>query len=422
MQLEDLHELRDYRVFFKHLCPLLILFVTVFRIFGNEFTPLAEQPFPDAISYTREAVAISEGNGFKVDFDERLGPSGIDMGGESYFSTRYPPGFPLALALFALIGGEGGVQWGSRFVVVLLVIAVAVLAFAIGGALASCLASVFVAISPFATEASTLVLSDAFGALLTLLALGSIIVLKKMKDRGKSGDAILLCLGAICGFAVFSRIALVTLLIGAMIVFPTRKSLRLIVLGASPFLIVLAGYQLVEFGAPWRTGYSMFVQGEIEFSLAYPLKPNLYGERGFIFSDRLGGSLMRWTCPCDEYGPMGKAPSLLFYPAVGLGFYWVFFPPFVGLAAIASLVWKRRESSAKFATVIIFLNLLMTTFYFYQGARLFAPAAYLLLLFGSIGLAVFINRVLTRFRGLSFNDSDVAKPILAKGAGIVDNG
>ena len=422
MQLEDLHELRDYRVFFKHLCPLLILFVTVFRIFGNEFTPLAEQPFPDAISYTREAVAISEGNGFKVDFDERLGPSGIDMGGESYFSTRYPPGFPLALALFALIGGEGGVQWGSRFVVVLLVIAVAVLAFAIGGALASCLASVFVAISPFATEASTLVLSDAFGALLTLLALGSIIVLKKMKDRGKSGDAILLCLGAICGFAVFSRIALVTLLIGAMIVFPTRKSLRLIVLGASPFLIVLAGYQLVEFGAPWRTGYSMFVQGEIEFSLAYPLKANLYGERGFIFSDRLGGSLMRWTCPCDEYGPMGKAPSLLFYPAVGLGLYWVFFPPFVGLAAIASLVWKRRESSAKFATVIIFLNLLMTTFYFYQGARLFAPAAYLLLLFGSIGLAVFINRVLTRFRGLSFNDSDVAKPILAKGAGIVDNG
>ena len=422
MQLEDLHELRDYRVFFKHLCPLLLLFVTVFRIFGNEFTPLAEQPFPDAISYTREAVAISEGNGFKVDFDERLGPSGIDMGGESYFSTRYPPGFPLALALFALIGGEGGVQWGSRFVVVLLVIAVAVLAFAIGGALASCLASVFVAISPFATEASTLVLSDAFGALLTLLALGSIIVLKKMKDRGKSGDAILLCLGAICGFAVFSRIALVTLLIGAMIVFPTRKSLRLIVLGASPFLIVLAGYQLVEFGAPWRTGYSMFVQGEIEFSLAYPLKPNLYGERGFIFSDRLGGSLMRWTCPCDEYGPMGKAPSLLFYPAVGLGLYWVFFPPFVGLAAIASLVWKRRESSAKFATVIIFLNLLMTTFYFYQGARLFAPAAYLLLLFGSIGLAVFINRVLTRFRGLSFNDSDVAKPILAKGAGIVDNG
>lgn len=404
MHLEDLHELRDYRVFFKHLCPLLILFVTVFRIFGNEFTPLAEQPFPDAISYTREAVAISEGNGFKVDFDERLGPSGIDMGGESYFSTRYPPGFPLALALFALMGGEGGVQWGSRFVVVLLVIAVAVLAFAIGGALASCLASVFVAISPFATEASTLVLSDAFGALLTLLSLGSIIVLKKMKDHGKSGDAILLCLGAICGYAVFSRIALVILLIGAMIVFPSRKSLRLIVLGASPFLIVLAGYQLVEFGAPWRTGYSMFVQGVNEFSLAYPLKPNLYGERGFIFSDRLGGSLMRWTCPCDEYGPMGKAPSLLFYPAVGLGFYWVFFSPFVGLAAIASLVWKRRESSAKFATVIIFLNLLMTTFYFYQGARLFAPAAYLLLLFGSIGLAVFINRVLTRFRGLRFND------------------
>ena len=395
--------------------------MTVFRIFGNEFTPLAEQPFPDAISYTREAVAISEGNGFKVNFDERLGPSGIDMGGESYFSTRYPPGFPVALALFALMGGEGGVQWGSRFVVVLLAIAVAVLAFAIGGALASCLASVFVAISPFATEASSLVLSDAFGALLTLLALGSIIVFKKMKDRGKSGDAILLCLGAICGFAIFSRIALVILLIGAMIVFPTRKSLRLVLLGASPFLILLAGYQWVEFGAPWRTGYSLFVQGINEFSLAYPLRQNLFGERGFIFSDRLGGSLMRWTCPCDEFGPMGKAPSALFYPAVGIGLYWVFFPPFVGLVAIASLFWKRHESSAKFATVIIFLNLLMTTFYFYQGARLFAPAAYLLLLFGSLGLAVFIKGVLVRFRGLRFYDSDVAKPISVKGREITDD-
>ncbi len=361
--------------------------------------PVLNQPYPDALSYVREAVQISEGEGFKTDFDERLDIKSTIKESKGLFSSRYPPGFPIFLAPFALINGERGVQWGSKAVSVILPLLLALLALEIYGPLAAILTSIFVILSPFASESASLVFSDLFGAVITLLAIGALLMARRFPQGNYLTKYSFVLFGVFCGFGLLSRTSLVILLLAAGLVFIREKALKFIIIGALPFLILLGSYQWIEFGSPLRSGYSEFVVGVDEFAPKWATKSEIFGERAFIYSDRLNGGAVRWTCPCDEFGPMGKAPNIVFYPLVLAGMYWIFSPPVLGVVGLFYLIKRRSVIENRFAICVIFLNLVMSIFYFYQGARLVAPAGYLLLLFGSVGLAKLLTRLKFLFMG-----------------------
>ncbi len=96
---------------------------------------------------------------------------------------------------------------------------------------------------------------------------------------------------------------------------------------------------------------------------------------------------MRWTCPCDEFGPMGKASNLVFYPAVVLGLYWIYFPPLFPLLAVPELSRRRGTVAARFAALVVVGNVTMMLPYFYQAARFVAPAAVVVLPYASAAVA-----------------------------------
>jgi hypothetical protein len=251
--------------------------------------------------------------------------------------------------------------------------------------------------SPFFRKSSTLVMSDAFGTLLCLLAVLTVIEITRCEIRGTKTRNLSILLGMICGYATISRISLIFLFVAAIVVFAKRENLSMIVVGFSPFVIFLGILQFVQFGSPLRTGYSEYVHGYIEFSLSHLTRVNPYGERGFLFPDWSNGKLMKWTCPCDEHGPIGKAPNIVFYPATLAGLYWIFMPPLLGVLGLIKIFRTRMSLTYQFMAAVIALNTLLMSVYFFQGARLVAPSALALLICGSISSAEFVQRMVGRF-------------------------
>ena len=109
---------------------------------------------------------------------------------------RFPPGTSLILAPFALIGSyPGNVEFGSRLIVVALVIGSGWAAYSLAGWYAALLAVLLVSISEFAIRSSEVVMSDALAALL-------IVVCVPLIKRRAQGSAYLLGLIAGFGFVV----------------------------------------------------------------------------------------------------------------------------------------------------------------------------------------------------------------------------
>jgi hypothetical protein len=79
--------------------------------------------------------------------------------------------------------------------------------------------------------------------------------------------------------------------------------------------------------------------------------------------------------------------SLLFYPALLLGLFWVFTPPLVPLAAAGYSLRQRRRESVRYLLCLVAANLLLVLPYFYTAARLVTPAASALLVLAAAGLA-----------------------------------
>ncbi len=372
----------------------VLLIVLTWHVLFTDTKPLEAQPFPDSHSYVREAIQIAQGDGFKVDFDERVS-SGTDMnGGGQLYPSRYPPGLSVVLAPFALIAGESGVFFGSRLIIAFLLVATWMIARQLGGRIAGLVASGILFVSPFPREAATVVLSDAPGALMTLGIV--LLIIRHTKTSSlMPGRRLLFFMGVIAGFALLTRLSLVVLSMALVAVFPRPRYLKWIALGFAPLVIFLMVYQWVEFGSPLTTGYDFYLPSLREFEADNALKANPFSERAFIFSDRLDGRLMEWTCPCDEFGPMGKASNAVFYPAVLLGLYWVYIPPVIAVFAVKSL-WKwRSDLTARFSILVVTSNLLMMIFYFYQGARLVSPAAFLLVAYTSVGMAEVCRKFVT---------------------------
>jgi 4-amino-4-deoxy-L-arabinose transferase-like glycosyltransferase len=364
--------------------------------------PLEQQPFPDSISYAREAIQIANGNGFKIDINESV-PLTQQKFSEKLYPSRYPPGFSLILTPFVRFSNNQmyATQLGSKAVSVSLLLLIFLLAWFLSGALAAMVVIGITAWSPFLEASSRLVMSDALGASITMVVVLTLLFASRHQKRTKTSTFLYVLAGAFAGLGIISRSSLAVILIALLIATRPLRHLRWVLVGVLPFLIFLGTYQWTEFGNPLKTGYDYYLPDLKEFSLEFVSKENLLSEREFIYQEKLNGSLMKWTCPCDEFGPVGKASNLIFYPSVLLGVYWFYYPPLIALFGFWSL-WQRRQLYlTKLSVLIIMFNLLMFLFYFYQGARLIAPAAFLLLVYSAVGivdlLRIFWRKSCSRF-------------------------
>lgn len=359
----------------------------VMRLVSVPAVALDAQPFPDAQVYADTAVQVAHGNGIVTRVDEHR-PVTEWRTRETLGPGRYPPGFSLALAPFAWLGPTdfGGVQTGARLLTIVLVLVVAGAALALGGAVAAAIATIVAATSPFVTTSAGLVLSDAFGALLAV----AIVVLLAFVERpsGSEGrrDGLLVVAGFVAGYGILTRTSAAFVLAALALALRRPRAWILVGLGALLPLSFLGAFQWAYFGNPFHSGYEYHLPTLRMFGIRHVVTENLFGERGFVFNDLLDGALMRWTCPCDAFGPIGKASNLVFYPAILLGAYWVYFPPLFPLFGCAELYRRRRTSAARFASFVVVANVVLSWPYFYQAGRLVAPAAEVLLVYSAVGL------------------------------------
>lgn len=384
------------------LCKVRWIFAAVplacalFVVLTTESRSIEFQPYPDSHSYLSEAMQISRGEGLKIDFDETRSKGDSLAQTGALYPSRYPPTFPLVLSPFAFFAGDSGVFVAVKVFTALLVLVCWAIARHLGGLLAASIVALIFFVSPFASDAASLILSDAFGALLILIIFGLLLVTSSESTGSRRESQLAFLAGLIAGIAFSSRLALIVVPIALLMSVRGRIRYRWMVLGLMPMVMLLGTYQTVEFGAPWRTGYDYYEPDRSEFNVDYLTRSNPPSDRSFLFDDRLDGALMGLTCPCDEYGPMGLAGNIVFYPALLLGLYWVYFPPLFSLFAVVWWKTGRNELASRFAILIAGLNMILMMFYYYQGARLMAPTAILLLVLASVGASDTIRWLVRR--------------------------
>lgn len=367
---------------------LAILAVAVGALWAATPLPPAEQPHPDAHVYADMAIQITRGHGFRTRIDERLTFEQQRPGARLY-ATRYAPGFPLALTPFVALGTgtpADGAR-GARVIAVAALSVVFVAGYLLAGPEGAAIAALVSWASPFFERSARLVMSDAFGALLSVAIVICLLAAGAASRPRRGRDAFVVLAGFCGGFAVLSRVSAVFVLVALAAAVTTWRQRMLAMLGALPLLVVLAGYQWAYFGHPLRSGYAQFLPGVKLFDPSYATTPNLRGDRRFVFDDKLDGLLMQWTCPCDGQGPMGKAPNVVFYPAVLLGLYWIYFPPLLPLLGLVELYRRRRTTAARYAGFVVVGNVALMVPYLFQCARFVAPAALVLLVYSSAGMA-----------------------------------
>lgn len=331
--------------------------------------PLDLQPFPDAAEYADAALQLASGKGY-VTFAH----------GDEAQPPRYPPGFSAVLAPFVKWGGAfpESAQRGSKSIVVLLLLAIWTAAYLIGGPPAALIAALLFAASPFFTTAAGLVMSDALGALLTVVSVALVARPSRLTAAAS---------GFFAGAAVTVRLAALASLVGLALGFERRRLAGLALVVSVPFLAFLLVFQWTSLGHPLRTGYDYYFPDLQEFDLGYVTRDDPQGDGPWVVDDRLHGRLMEWTCPCPQGGAMSNLANIVFYPAVALGAFWIYTPPFVSLFAAWELLRRRRSAIGRYVALVIASNIVLFAFYFYQAARFLAPVGALLIVFSAVGLA-----------------------------------
>ncbi len=323
---------------------------------------LADQPFPDAQEVTEVTWRMVHGQGYT-----------ITLHGSEPLPPRYAPGYPIALAPFALVGSEypGRIPRGPAFYAALYVVAVCLAAWTMGGPAAGALAALVVGISPFAREMARMVMSDAFAAALTML----LIPLLHKPTRNRA-----LWAGLLAGSLVAVRLPMVLNLAALLVALPRSLWSRAILAAAIP-LAAYAAFNHFTYGGPFTTGYHHWVH-EKNLSLDY-VTTVLKKEGGGITPDALEGRIVRLIDrrPSSSWSLAGQEnfPNYIFYPAVLGGVFWVFTPPFLSLLGLSSYWWNRNRPEARFALVLCGISVLFFCCYFYQGTRFMAAPASVLL-------------------------------------------
>ena len=362
----------------------LVTLASTIAVLSTPVRPLPDQPFPDAQEYAGAAQQLAAGHGYVtyVQANEPLPP-------------RYPPGFSLALAPFAFDGEYPlNVQAGSKLLAAAYIVATAGVAWMIGGSIAAALAAAVIGISPFATTSASLVMSDAFAAALTVLLVGVLYQVSKMRAIGA---------GILAGVLVLVRLSSLFGFVACVAVVPRRLWVYIVV-AALPFLAALGLYQWATFGSPIRTGYDYWLPDLRTFDPSFALRTHPQGDGPYIVADRLNGALAQPLCACPGQSPQIALPNVAFYPAVLIGLLWIFAPPLWGLFGLAYTWSRRREPAFALILWLTLVTFLVQIFYFYQGARFMAGPATLLAIGGSVGLGRWIE---TRLFG---------RPVVANGA------
>ncbi|MEO6224143.1 MAG: hypothetical protein ABIP90_12920 [Vicinamibacterales bacterium] len=367
---------RDPAAFRRKLSPSLAMVMTaaaLLPILSTEPRPTHLQPLPDAHEYADGARQIAGGKGYVTSVHDN--DTWTDDGQAR--PPRYPPGFSLALVPFAANGAYpdnvlGAARWFATFYLIAAVWA----AWSVGGPLAGMLAAGLIGISPFGEQSASVLLSEAFGVALTVLLVP---LLHKPSDRRTA------IAGVVAGLSVLVRFNLIVN-IAALALATRGRTRHRALLYTVPPLAGLFLYQWLTFGSPLKTGYGYWSPERERFSMSHVIG---WSERppGAAFSDVMHGKVMRWACPCREGGSQLSLPSVVLYPAVLAGLFWVFSPPLVPIAGAIYLWRRRRDPPAAIAIWVIVLTFGIHVAYFYQTERFMAPSATLLTVFAGVALA-----------------------------------
>jgi hypothetical protein len=374
----------------KKFIASVVVLVCVVSLLSKNPKPIESQPFPDSAEYVDVALQISNGHGFKTSIDEQK--PATEQTNKVLRPSRYPPGFPLVLSLFTNVSRSQteGIQIGSKMVGIFLLVAMFIASWLMSGPMAALLVALLGIYSPFVGGAGKLVMSDALGAAIVVI----ILIFFLLGDRyPKFLHSTGVAIGFLSGYAVLVRLSAVVVLLAALICSLKRRTFIVTALAALPGLMFLAVYQWTEFGNPFFTGYDYYLPNLKEFAMQYVNKPDLFGEKGYIFADRLNGSLMRWTCPCPVAGPTGHSPNWFFYPSLLGGFFWIYAPPGLGVLGLYAMFRGKSLSHGLFAIVVSVGTVTLFTGYFYQGARLVAPAGVLVMIFSANGTVSVARRL-----------------------------
>jgi hypothetical protein len=341
--------------------------------------PLRPQPWPDAMEYADAARQLASGNGY-VTYIHKGDPH----------PPRYPPGFSIALAPFVGLGGPhpAGVQIGSKFYAALYVVAAVGTAWLIGGPLAAALTAGFVGASPFAARLGSLILSDAFAAVLAILSLALVHRVSTLRASAA---------GLLAGALVVARLSALVGVAALVLALPSVHRRRAL-LWAAPPILALGLFHWLTFGSPLRTGYDYWLPEVQNFSWEYAVTKTSPRDGHGVVEDVLQGRLMEWVCPCPARGPQSAMVNVLFYPAILLGLFWIYAPPLATVPGLVYLWRHQREPAASLAGWRIVLCLVFFGVYYYQATRFMAAPATALAIFSSVQIAEWIEHALARTR------------------------
>lgn len=319
--------------------------------------PLGQQPVPDAPEYVDSAWHLAHGDGFVTarKFGRRPGLNPPDK----------PPGYPLLLAPFTLVGRfPENAQRGAQMLALLYPIVAVGSALAIGGPLAALLVTILVWVSPFASTSAVLAMSDALAATLA-------VALMPLVERG--GRRAVVGAGALAGFGVVVRLNSIAIL-GALLLALKGRDRLLALLGSLPCLIGLAALQWASFGAPWRTGYYYWKPNQPLLNLRYAWRTGGSSD-GALFPDRLRPH--SWP----------NQPNWILYPAVLAGLLWVFAPPLIGALGFVASAVRHRSPAARLTLWTVALLTALQLVYYTQSARFIAAPATMLIVMAGVFMA-----------------------------------
>lgn len=369
---------------FRLTAPLLALALALGPLAMIEPRPLNRQPSPDAQEYADATRHLAAGDGYVVTIRR----------GEVQ-PPRYPPGFSLALAPFALVGSyPANVQLGSKLYAMLYLVVTLVVAWVVAGPLAAAVAVALVGSSPFAVRYASLVLSDAFAAALSIAALA--LVARPSTPR-LAGAGLLA--GALVLVRLSGVLTLAALLAATFAEAVPRIAQRIdwrgrtaVAAGGLLGIALLGMQQWSTFGNPLMTGYQYWLPEIRTFGLDYPLDPAIRRDGSGVVADSLDGLLLRWVCPCPEDDPLFAFRAVVFYPLVLGGMFWIFVPPLSTVPGLVE-VWRRRhEPGPAYVLWLTVLTVLFHLFYFYLAARFVAGPATLLAVYSGVCVARWAER------------------------------
>jgi hypothetical protein len=370
-----------FRVVALGVLGLLAFVFTVVLVLRQPF-PLANQPFPDAHEYLNAANRLAHGHGYTTTVRD----NSFAHLGRSVNPPRYPPGTSLVLAPFALFGHyPGNIEFGSRLIVVALVIAAGWAAFVIAGWYAALFTAFVTSLSEFALISTRVVMSDALAALLIVVAIPLMKVHKSWS---------VYALGLLAGYGVVIREGGVIVVACLLVVMAGWDRLRVAVGAALPIL-GLAIFNWVTFGAPWNTGYGYWLGKFPEYSLRYVLKQPwpAGGEEGYFAEYLHLFHLVGYT----NSGVVGVLPNLWFYPLILLGCSAVFGPPlFTSIGLIATARWWRRRE-ARFTLLLAALSVVFYMPNYAQDPRFLAGPCILLTAWASAAFVYVARFIRARY-------------------------